>query len=266
MPIGTSWANVGSELNKMAPDSGLGTAPDFSEVGFWGGGGALSNVLEKYMKDIEAQRQWNAMQNINAMNSGANFDSHLLEALTKIPAAQIAAGATVEGQRVGHQASADALLQAKAMGERGATQREGMKEAGLDRRAKMQLEVAKQINPDMWSKLITQAGNENPNATPYEKSVRALQMWRELRGVNNLGSDAGAPIAPPVNATPPPKQPGLLSRAYNYFDDIKGDFDPIEFTRAIMSLPGYNNLLRYTEGAREAAKLKGQQLKESWSE
>jgi len=74
------WGNLGAELNRMLPGYGLGTAPDLSEVGFWGGGGPMMSALQQYMKNIESQRAARAKETVAEITSGADYDKGLVAA------------------------------------------------------------------------------------------------------------------------------------------------------------------------------------------
>ena len=64
------WGNVGSELQKMDPRRGTGWAPDYSSLGFWGGGQPLMSTFDKAMKDLADRRE--SQTKLDVANIGAD--------------------------------------------------------------------------------------------------------------------------------------------------------------------------------------------------
>lgn len=79
MPATTSWANVGSELQKLFPNTGW--YPDLSEAGFWGGSQGLMAALDQGMQHLQAQEKADSTERIARINSGTEFDKGLMTLL-----------------------------------------------------------------------------------------------------------------------------------------------------------------------------------------
>lgn len=64
------WGNVGSELQKADPLTGTGWAPDYSSLGFWGGGQALMSAFDQQMKRLANQQE--SRTKLDVANIGAD--------------------------------------------------------------------------------------------------------------------------------------------------------------------------------------------------
>ena len=196
------WGNVGSELQKMDPRTGTGWAPDYSSLGFWGGGQPMMSAFDKQMKDIADAREARMKQDIAQMSSGSQFDQSVMDAMAKL--AQMRSSSNEKS--LDRDVDREKMQSAEKLG-LSKEQRDLMKwmvgEQKADTRSKDQsnarirsAEIAQEGKfsrppADMnWEKMakkeLVAAGNKKPD--PAAINQRALELynsWRQKPGASN---------------------------------------------------------------------------------